>query len=127
MKVVRINELEGTDREVPFTGGISYRPLLKKDGMGFSLHKTVIKKGGPYHWHYPYHLEACYCIRGKGIIRHRVTGFETMITPDCVYVLDDHDDHEFEALEDTVLISVFNPPITGRESHKQDGTYDLID
>jgi L-ectoine synthase len=46
-----------------------------------------------------------------------------MIREDTVYVLDDHDDHTFETLEDTVLISVFNPPVTGAEVHDANGSY----
>jgi len=125
MKIVRVNELVDTDRAVKFNGGVSFRALLEKDNMGFSLHKTVIPKGGPYHWHYKNHLEACYCIKGKGIIIDLSTGIKSIITPDVVYVLDNHDNHTFEALEDTVLISIFNPPVKGTETHNQDGSYSI--
>lgn len=120
MKIIRINQLHES-RSVEFTGGISYRAVIESDRMGFSVHKTVIPKGGPYHWHYPNHLEACYCIKGGGIIRS--AEFETMITTDCVYLLDKHDDHTFEALQDTVLISIFNPPVSGHETHDENGHY----
>jgi L-ectoine synthase len=40
-----------------------------------------------------------------------------------MYALDKHDVHYVKALEDTVLISVFNPPVTGREVHDADGSY----
>jgi L-ectoine synthase len=119
MKVVRINQID----PVQFTGGLSFRAVLEKDNMGFAMMKTVIPKGGPYHWHYLNHLEACYCIRGKAILKDLSTGIEHIITPDVVYVLDNHDDHTLEALEDTVLISVFNPPLTGKETHDKNGVY----
>jgi L-ectoine synthase len=121
MKIKRISEIEG----VKFTGGTSFRALLAKDEMGFSIMKTVIPKGGPHHWHYQNHLEACYCIKGKGEIVDLQTGFKSLITPDVVYVLDSHEDHTFEALEDTVLISVFNPPLQGNEKHDKDGVYGI--
>ena len=127
MKIVKINQLENTDREVHGEGFTSFRALLAKDGMGFSLHKTVIPIGGPYHWHYKNHLEACYCIKGSGIIKDLATGIEHLITRDTIYVLDKHDDHTFEALEDTVLISIFNPPVTGKEVHDKEGNYVLND
>ncbi len=123
MRIVRINQLEGTDREVKFTGGVSFRALLESDKMGFALMKTVIPKGGPHHWHYINHLEACYCIKGKGELTDLATGIKILIVPDVVYVLDNHDDHTFEALEDTVLISIFNPPLTGKEKHDANGHY----
>jgi len=123
MKIVRIKELEETERQVSFTGGISFRALIEKDGMGFTVCKTVIPKGNPNHWHYPNHLEACYCIKGKGVITDLINGISTLITPDVMYVLDKHDDHTFEALEDTILISIFNPPLTGKETHDENGQY----
>lgn len=124
MKVVRVNELIDTDREVKGNGFVSLRPILEKDNMGFSMHKTIIPIGGPYKWHYKYHLEACYCIKGRGILTDVKTGIKHMITKDCVYILDRNDEHTFEALEDMCLISVFNPPVKGTEVHKEDGSYE---
>lgn len=121
MKVKRINQING----VQFNGGVSYRAILEKDNMGFALMKTVIPKGGPHHWHYKNHLEACYCIKGSGELTDLKTGIKHFITPDVIYVLDDHDDHTFEAFEDTVLISIFNPPLKGNETHKEDGSYSI--
>jgi len=107
----------------PNGGFTSFRFLLEKDGMGFSLHKTVIPKGEPQHWHYKHHLEACYCVSGKGWLVNLKTRERFYIVPDTTYVLDKHDDHTFQAIEDTVLISVFNPPVTGKEVHQEDGSY----
>lgn len=123
MKIARINQLIDTDRDVDGKGFKSIRPILEKDGMGFSMHKTIIPKGGPHHWHYKYHLEACYCIKGRAILKDLESGESHIITPDVIYILDHHDNHTFEAIEDTVLISVFNPPIKGNETHKKDGSY----
>lgn len=119
MIIKRVSESEG----VQFTGGVSHRPITEKDGMGFSVNKTLIAKGGPYHWHYPNHLEACYCVRGRGVLTNLATGQTHFITPDVIYALDKHDDHTFEALEDVVLISIFNPPLKGQETHDENGNY----
>jgi L-ectoine synthase len=126
MKIRTIKEIEKTDRDVRFTGGNSLRLLLEKDRMGFAFCKTMVNKGGPYHWHYPNHLESCFCISGKGILTNLSTGEKYPIEVDTIYILDQHDNHTFEALEDTVLISVFNPPLTGQESHREDGTYEAL-
>ena len=127
MKVIHTSVVAGTDRDVncPKGGFRSLRILLAKDGMGFSLHKTLIPKGPPQHWHYTNHLEACYCVSGGGILTDLTTGRTHPILPDTTYVLDNHDDHTFEALEDTVLISVFNPPVTGKEVHDENGSYQI--
>lgn len=125
MVVRTIDEIRGTEREVHGEGFTSLRLLLARDGMGFSVHKTVIPKGGPYHWHYTHHLEACYCVEGSGILTNLETGKTYAIIPDTIYVLDKHDDHTFRALSDIVLISIFNPPVTGQEVHNADGSYSL--
>jgi len=75
------------------------------------------------HWHYTNHLEACYCVSGAGILVDLKTGEKHWIFPDHCYALDQHDDHTFQAIEDTVLISVFNPPVEGSEVHREDGSY----
>lgn len=124
MKIIRFNELIYSDRAIEFTGGISLRGVLRSDGMGFSVNKTIIPKGGPYKWHYPHHLEACYCIKGRGILR--VGNIEHLITQDVCYLVNEHEIHTFEAITDVVLISIFNPPLVGPEKHNKDGKYELL-
>lgn len=123
MIVSSINDITGTNRDVHGQGFQSLRLLLASDGLGFSVHKTVIPKGGPYTWHYKRHLEACYCIAGRGILSTETEQWQ--IEPDTLYALNEHDRHTFEALTDVVLISIFNPPVTGREIHQEDGSYEL--
>lgn len=123
MKVIDTEQLVGTDRDVQGVGFRSIRILLEKDGMGFSLHKTIIPKGNEEHWHYKNHLESCYCVYGYGVIKNLETDESFEIRADVTYVLDNHDNHTFQALEDTVLISVFNPPVVGDEIHQLDGSY----
>lgn len=125
MKVIRTKELN-KDRivECPKGGFVSNRILLESDGMGYGLTKTVIPVGERQYWHYKNHLESCYCVSGKGLLTNAETGEYFAIAPDTTYVLDNHDPHYFEALEEVVLICVFNPPLTGREVHLDDGSYD---
>lgn len=125
MQIVKVADLKGTDRQVtcPNGGFISNRILLESDGMGYSLTKTIIPPGEEQHWHYKNHLESCYCVSGKGLLTDLETGKFHWIYPDTTYVLDKHDDHLFEACEETVLICVFNPPLKGREVHQKDGSY----
>lgn len=119
MKVIDVQQVAG----VAFTGGTSYRPVTAKDGLGFSVCKTVIPKGGPHRWHYQNHLEACYCVSGFGTLTNLATGEKFHIQPDMVYLLDKYDDHSFEAIQDVILISIFNPPLTGKEKHDEHGNY----
>lgn len=123
MKVLDLSSIKGTEREVRGKGFTSFRFLLESDEMGFSIHKTVIPKGDTLHWHYTRHLEACYCVSGLGILTDLSNGREYAIRPDTLYALDNHDDHWFRAEEDTILISIFNPPCKGNEIHQADGSY----
>ena len=123
MKVVDVNELANTDRDVQFKEGFSIRPVIKSDNMGFSVHKTLLRKGTIGHWHYKNHLEACYCISGKGVLTNLDTLESFVIKPDNIYLLDQNDNHTFEAVTDVVLISIFNPPVNGSEVHQADGSY----
>lgn len=126
MKIVKARELKGTQRDVdcPKGGFKSLRILLEEDGMGFTVTQTYVPSGmGPQRWHYKNHFESCTCISGRGILTDMATGNEFEILPGTTYALDKHDEHLFLALEDTVLLCVFNPPLRGREVHKEDGSY----
>lgn len=119
MKVVDINLIN----PVNFTGGESYRFLLEKDGFGFAAMKTVIRKGGPYLWHYVNHKEVCFCVYGYGTVKNINTGEVHEIREGIAYTVPIDTPHEFTAHEETVLISMFNPPLSGNESHNKDGVY----
>lgn len=122
MKVIRRNQ--ALEIHCPRGGFVSERYLLADDGMGFSVHRTFIPADqGPQHWHYTRHREACYCVSGAGVLINLRTKEKHLIVPDVLYALDQHDDHTFEAMEDTVLISIFNPPCLGTEVHQADGSY----
>ena len=64
MKVVDSKKIQ----PVILTGGKSKRLVIKSHNMGFGICETHVKKGGPYHWHYKNHLEACYCVSGIGFL-----------------------------------------------------------
>jgi L-ectoine synthase len=126
MKIIHFDDLRKTEREVHCPKGdfVSFRYLLKKDKMGFTLTKTFIKKNDNCNfWHYKKHLEACYCIEGGGYIIEQKNNKKHLIAPGTVYALDKHDAHKFIAKSDTVLLCVFNPPLIGKEVHKLDGSY----
>lgn len=125
MKVVNFKDLE-KDRVVEFHAGVSRRIVLKKDKMGFGLTRTtVMPEAGKVFQHYKNHDEACYCVSGLGILTCTKTGKEQWIRPGDTYILDNHDPHYFEAVEETVLICAWNPPLTGSEIHREDGSYSL--
>ena len=124
MKVLNASSLPA-DRIVgcPDGGFTSNRLVVESDGMGYSVTKTVIHPGKPHRWHYQHHLETCYCVSGKGLLINDATKEYFAIGPDSTYVLDQHDPHTFEALEETILICVFNPPLMGDELHDVERSY----
>jgi L-ectoine synthase len=126
VKVVKLEDLIGTDREVKSPAGwTSVRFLLKKDGMGFSFHETTFPPGLEVDMWYKNHLEAVYCYAGRGTLTNRETGDSFAIEPGTCYALDRHDRHTLRAEEELKLVCVFNPPVTSMEIHDRDGSYVL--
>jgi L-ectoine synthase len=101
--------------------------LLKADGMGFSLHETTIYPGTETYMHYANHLEAVYCIEGEGEVQTLDDGRIHAIRPGVAYALDRHDRHHLRAKTRLRLVCVFNPPLTGREVHDENGVYPLVE
>lgn len=124
MKIVNANNLPPEQIvQCPRGGFTSHRLVTERDGMGYSMTKTIVHPGKPHRWHYRHHLETCYCISGKGLLINEDTREMHAIAADQTYLLDKHDAHTFEALEETVLICVFNPPLHGEEIHDANDSY----
>jgi L-ectoine synthase len=129
MIVRYLEDLVGTDDDVRAPTFHSRRLLLKKDGMGFSFHDTIIKAGTETYIWYANHLEAVYCIEGQGEIETLADGKVYPIRPGMFYALNEHDKHYLRAGPDADLrmMCVFNPPLTGREVHDENGVYPILD
>lgn len=128
MIVKRLQDLKGTERDVSAEGWRSRRLLLKDEGMGFSMHDTLISPHAVLPMHYQNHLEAVYIIEGHGEIENRANGEKHPIEPFTLYALDKHDLHTLRAgAEGLRCVCVFNPPVTGREVHDASGAYPLLD
>lgn len=125
MIVRTLDEIIGSERDVRAENGnwVSRRFLLRDDGMGFSFHETTIFAGTETDIWYKHHLEAVYCVGGKGEIEDLATGIIHPIRDGTLYALDQHDRHKLRAFSDLRLVCAFNPPISGREVHDQDGAY----
>lgn len=125
MIIKNLEEIIGTENDVGAGNWQSRRLLLKKDGVGFSFHDTIIWAGTETPIWYKHHVEAVYCIEGEGEIE--LTGEDIVypIKPGTMYALNGHEKHYLRAKSNMRLVCVFNPPCTGKETHDKDGSYPL--
>ncbi len=103
---------------VEWGNGLSRRFLLHSDNMGYTLTDTIVRAGTKSRIEYQNHLEACYCIEGKGEVVD-LDGNSHPILPGTMYALDKNDAHFLIAAPDTDLrlVCVFSPALHGNESH----------
>jgi L-ectoine synthase len=127
MIVRKLTDIISTDRDVDNGNWVSRRLLLRKDGMGFSMHETILRAGTETYMWYKHHLEAVYCIDGEGEVEDLATGTIHRLEPGTLYALDEHDKHIVRAKTDIRTICVFYPPLSGREVHDEEGVYPLIE
>jgi L-ectoine synthase len=123
MIVRSLSEVVGTERDVAGDGWRSRRLLLRDDGMGFSLHDTVVQAGAELQMEYRHHLEACYCLEGEAEVEELATGARHRIVPGTLYALDQHDRHVVRVSQALRLVCVFNPPLAGAETHDASGAF----
>lgn len=126
MIVRTLADIRASGQEIKGDGWISRRYLLKKDRMGFSFHETIIPEGASLHLWYQNHLEAVYCVSGKGKIFDKSTNSWYDIEPGTLYALDKNDPHNLVCSEEMRLLCTFNPPCVGKETHDASGSYPLL-
>lgn len=126
MIVIHADDLTNTERHASGPGWESRRMIVKQDGIGYSVHETRVFEGAELHLHYKHHYEANYCLSGEGEVLDVATGATHAIRPGSLYALDKNDKHILRATRgDLRLVCVFNPPLTGQETHNPDGSYAL--
>lgn len=128
MIVKRLDEVLNTDRHARGEGWQSRRMLLGEDGLGYSLHDTIVEEGSELHLQYKNHIESNYCVAGIGEVVDVATGTVYPISPGTLYALECHDAHILRALKGQLrLVCVFTPALTGQERHDSDGSFELIE
>lgn len=128
MIVRSFKDIENTDRHVKARSGTweTKRIVLAKEKVGFSLHETVMYAGTETRMWYANHFEAVLCVEGEAEVTDEETGKAYIITPGTMYLLDGHEHHTVRPKSDFRVICVFNPPVTGREDHDENGAYPLL-
>lgn len=127
MIVKHLNDVLGTAADVDTETWTSRRLILKSDGMGYSVHDTVMKPGTATRMCYRNHFETVYCIEGEGEVETLADGKKYPIRPGTLYALNQHDEHILRAKTPLRVVCVFNPPVTGAEVHDETGAYPLTE
>ncbi|MHA6718087.1 ectoine synthase [Sphingomonas sp. RS6] len=123
MIIRNLKQVRASDRNVRSDGWASARLLLADDKMGFSFHLTTMFAGSELKMHYQNHLEAVLVLKGTGTIEDLGTGETHELKPGIMYALNENDRHIVRPETDILTACVFNPPVTGREVHDENGAY----
>ena len=111
-----------TIEPVMWGNGTSHRLLVEKDGLGYTMTDTVVWAGTSSNLQYRAHLEACYCISGRGWVEE-ADGTRHRVEPGTLYALNEHDVHTLVAdpEQDLRLVCTFYPALQGGETHRLSG------
>lgn len=126
MIVRSMSDVDGTDADIRTETWRSRRIVLAKDKVGFSFHETVLYAGTETSMWYANHIELVHCIEGEAEVTNDETGETHLITPGTLYLLNGHEHHTVRPKTDFRVLCVFNPPVTGREVHDENGVYPLL-
>ncbi|MEM6619677.1 MAG: ectoine synthase [Pseudomonadota bacterium] len=102
----------------------SRRIITARDGVGYSLHDTLIRAGTDQRLEYKNHVESNYVIAGEGEVENLLSGEVFPLSDGTIYTLDNHEPHMIRARTDMRVVCVFTPALTGGETHDKDGSYD---
>ena len=103
-------------------GWRAVRLLVRDNGLGFSLSETTVEAGAELDLWYKHHQEACFVIEGEAELTERDTGVVHRLGPGSLYA-PEHDRHHVSVRSPLRLVCVFNPALTGHETHDADGSY----
>jgi len=101
------------------------RMLNASDGLGFSLSEARGQPGGNATLWYKNHWEANYVRQGHGTLTDMTNGTVWDLEPGMMYCVGPGDRHRLDNTgnDGFRIISIFNPPLIGPETHDAEGTY----
>jgi L-ectoine synthase len=127
MLIRTMDQLEAEGRVISISHGraTAVRLLTKSDGVGFSVSEARASQAGQSDLWYKHHWEANYVRSGRAVLEDRSTGERWQLEPGVLYCVGPRDRHRIirDDPTDMRIISVFNPPIEGEETHDEDGAY----
>ena len=126
MLVRSLDDVTDTDDDIKTENWRSKRIILAREGVGFSVHETTLYAGTVNDFWYANHIEAVFIVEGEGVVVNKMTGERHELRPGSLYLLNDHDKHQVLPRTEMRTVCVFNPPVTGREVHDENGVYPLV-
>jgi L-ectoine synthase len=127
MLIRSMREVEAAGKLIVINHGeaSACRVLLKADGVGFSVSEARMKTGAIANLWYKNHWEANYVRSGTAMLEDIVGGRSWTLKAGDLYLVGPADRHRMTALSKEVfrVVSVFNPPIAGNETHDADNSY----
>lgn len=128
MIVRTIDEITDTERDVISEDQQwrSKRIVLANDKVGFSVHETTLKAGTVNDFWYANHIEAVFITSGEGELYDKDNDVTYQLKPGSIYVLNGNEKHQLRPKTEITCVCVFNPPVTGREVHDENGVYPLV-
>ena len=90
------------------------------------MHETILAAGSVNEFWYANHVEAVFVVEGEGTLTELANGTTHELAAGSLYLLNDHDKHELRPHTRMRTVCVFNPPVSGREVHDENGVYPLI-
>lgn len=128
MIVRTLDDITGTERDVEPDNKQwrSKRIVLGDDRVGFSVHETVLQPGTVNDFWYANHIEAVFITEGEGELYDKDNDVTYQLKPGSIYVLNGNEKHQLRPATLMKTVCVFNPPVTGREVHDENGVYPLV-
>ena len=122
MIVKTLEDVLGTKGEAHGDKWHSMRLLHAEDGMGVTLTDSILEAGFEMILWQKNHLEACYCLEGRGTVEELDGGKVHQIRPGTLCAMNNHDRHRIRITKRTRVICTFFPALTGTEVHDEDGS-----
>lgn len=127
MLIRTMGDVEAAGRTIIINHGAAsaVRLLLKDDGVGFSVSEARMRPGTVANLWYKNHWEANYVRSGTAVLEDMVAGRHWNLKTGDLYLVGPTDRHRLTATSPEVfrVVSVFNPPIAGLETHDADNSY----
>src|SRR5699024_1517458 len=126
MLVRTLDQVTDTDDDIKTENWRAKRTILAKGGEGFPVHECTLYDGSENDIWYANHIEAVFVTHGEGESEDSATGEVHRRAQGSLYPLNDHDTQKVRVRKEIRCVCVFNPPVTGREVHDENGVYPLV-